>query len=118
MAGGVAIIKVGAATEVEMKEKKLRIEDALNATRAAVEEGIVAGGGTAYLNAIPAVEKLLAEVEGDEKDRRSDRRPGPDRPVKQIAANAGIDGSVVLERSVSPARSATASTPTRRPMRT
>ena len=67
MAGGVAIIRVGAATEVEMKEKKLRIEDALNATRAAVEEGIVAGGGTAYVNAIASVEKLLAETEGDEK---------------------------------------------------
>ena len=75
LAGGVAVIKVGAATEVEMKEKKLRIEDALNATRAAVEEGIVAGGGTAYLNAIPAVEKLYAETEGDEKTGRADRGP-------------------------------------------
>ena len=97
MAGGVAIIRVGAATEVEMKEKKLRIEDALNATRAAVEEGIVAGGGTAYLNAIPAVEKLLAESEGDEKTGVQIVARALTAPVKQIAANAGIDGSVVLE---------------------
>ena len=98
MAGGVAIIRVGAATEVEMKEKKLRIEDALNATRAAVEEGIVAGGGTAYLNAIPAVEKLLAESEGDEKTGVQIVARALTAPVKQIAANAGIDGSVVLEK--------------------
>ena len=98
MAGGVAVIKVGAATEVEMKEKKLRIEDALNATRAAVEEGIVAGGGTAYLNAIPAVEKLMAEVEGDEKTGVQIIARALTAPVKQIAANAGIDGSVVLEK--------------------
>ena len=97
LAGGVAVIKVGAATEVEMKEKKLRIEDALNATRAAVEEGIVAGGGTAYLNAIPAVEKLLAESEGDEKTGVQIVARALTAPVKQIAANAGIDGSVVLE---------------------
>ena len=96
LAGGVAVIKVGAATEVEMKEKKLRIEDALNATRAAVEEGIVAGGGTAYLNAIPAVEKLLAESEGDEKTGVQIVARALTAPVKQIAANAGIDGSVVL----------------------
>ena len=98
LAGGVAVIKVGAATEVEMKEKKLRIEDALNATRAAVEEGIVAGGGTAYLNAIPAVEKLMADAEGDEKTGMQIIARALTAPVKQIAANAGIDGSVVLEK--------------------
>ena len=98
LAGGVAVLKVGAATETEMKEKKLRIEDALNATRAAVEEGIVAGGGTAYLNAIPAVEKLMAEVEGDEKTGVQIIARALTAPVKQIAANAGIDGSVVLEK--------------------
>ena len=98
LAGGVAVIKVGAATEVEMKEKKLRIEDALNATRAAVEEGIVAGGGTAYINAIPAVEKLLAETEGDERTGVNIIVKALTEPVKQIAANAGIDGSVVLEK--------------------
>ena len=98
LAGGVAVIKVGAATEVEMKAKKLRIEVALNATRAAVEEGIVAGGGTAYLNAIPAVEKLLAESEGDEKTGVQIVARALTAPVKQIAANAGIDGSVVLEK--------------------
>ncbi|WP_186566024.1 chaperonin GroEL [Lawsonibacter celer] len=97
MAGGVAIIRVGAATEVEMKEKKLRIEDALNATRAAVEEGIVAGGGTAYVNAIPAVEKLLSEAEGDEKTGVQIVARALLEPMRQIAANAGIDGSVVLE---------------------
>ena len=98
LAGGVALIKVGAATEVEMKEKKARVEDALHATRAAVEEGIVAGGGTAYLNAIPAVEKLLAESEGDEKTGVQIVARALTAPVKQIAANAGIDGSVVLEK--------------------
>jgi len=98
LAGGVAVIKVGAATEVEMKEKKLRIEDALNATRAAVEEGIVAGGGTAYVNAIPAVEKLVAKVDGDEKTGVRIIAKALTEPVKQIAANAGIDGSVVLEK--------------------
>ena len=98
LAGGVAVIKVGAATEVEMKEKKLRIEDALNATRAAVEEGIVAGGGTAYLNAIPAVEALMAKAEGDEKTGIQIIARALTAPVKQIAANAGIDGSVVLEK--------------------
>ena len=96
-AGGVAIIRVGAATEVEMKEKKLRIEDALNATRAAVEEGIVAGGGTAYVNAIASVEKLLAETEGDEKTGVSIIAKALTEPMRQIATNAGIDGSVVLE---------------------
>lgn len=91
------IIRVGAATEVEMKEKKLRIEDALNATRAAVEEGIVAGGGTAYVNAIASVEKLLAETEGDEKTGVSIIAKALTEPMRQIATNAGIDGSVVLE---------------------
>jgi chaperonin GroEL len=98
LAGGVAVIKVGAATEVEMKEKKLRIEDALNATRAAVEEGIVAGGGTAYINAVPAVEALLSQVEGDEKTGVNIIAKALTEPTKQIAANAGIDGSVVLEK--------------------
>ena len=98
LSGGVAVIKVGAATEVEMKEKKLRIEDALNATRAAVEEGIVAGGGTAYVNAIAAVEATLAEVEGDEKTGVRIIAKALTEPVKQIALNAGIDGSVVLSK--------------------
>ena len=98
LAGGVAVIKVGAATEIEMKEKKLRIEDALNATRAAVEEGIVAGGGTAYVNAVPAVEALTATLEGDEKTGAAIIAKALAEPMKQIAANAGIDGSVVLER--------------------
>ena len=97
LSGGVAVIKVGAATEVEMKEKKLRIEDALNATRAAVEEGIVSGGGVAYINAIPAVEKLIAKAEGDEKTGIAIIAKALTEPVKQISANAGIDGSVVLE---------------------
>ena len=98
LAGGVAVIKVGAATETEMKEKKLRIEDALNATRAAVEEGIVAGGGTAYVNAVPAVEKFISEVEGDEKTGVQIIVKALQEPIRQIAANAGIDGSVVLEK--------------------
>jgi len=98
LAGGVAIIRVGAATETEMKEKKLRIEDALNATRAAVEEGIVAGGGTAYVNAIAAVEALVKKVEGDEKTGVQIIAKALTEPMKQIAANAGIDGSVVLEK--------------------
>lgn len=98
LAGGVAVIKVGAATEVEMKEKKLRIEDALNATRAAVEEGIVAGGGTAFVNAIPAVSKEVTKVEGDEKTGVRIVMKALEEPVKQIAANAGTDGSIVLER--------------------
>ena len=98
LAGGVAIIRVGAATETEMKEKKLRIEDALNATRAAVEEGIVAGGGTAYVNAIAAVEALLDTVEGDEKTGVKIIAKALAEPMKQIATNAGIDGSVVLEK--------------------
>ena len=98
LAGGVAIIRVGAATETEMKEKKLRIEDALNATRAAVEEGIVAGGGTAYVNAVSAVEKLVGTLEGDEKTGAAIIAKALTEPMKQIAANAGIDGSVVLEK--------------------
>ena len=98
LAGGVAIIRVGAATEAEMKEKKLRIEDALNATRAAVEEGIVAGGGIAYVNAVAAVEALLPTVEGDEKTGVKIIAKALTEPMKQIAANAGIDGSVVLEK--------------------
>ena len=96
LAGGVAVIKVGAATEAEMKEKKLRIEDALNATRAAVEEGIVAGGGTAYLNIIPEVAKLLKTVEGDEKTGVRIVLKALEEPVRQIAANAGFDGGVVV----------------------
>ena len=98
LAGGVAVIKVGAATETEMKDKKLRIEDALNATRAAVEEGIVAGGGTAYVNAVPAVEKLIGKVEGDEKTGVKIIVNALQEPVRQIAKNAGVDGSVVLEK--------------------
>ena len=98
LAGGVAIIRVGAATEAEMKEKKLRIEDALNATRAAVEEGIVAGGGAAYVDAIPSVEKLVGALEGDEKTGANIVAKALAEPMKQIAANAGIDGSVVLEK--------------------
>ena len=98
LAGGVAVIKVGAATETEMKEKKLRIEDALNATKAAVEEGIVAGGGVAYVNAVPAVEKLVSKVEGDEKTGVRIIAAALTSPIRQIAANAGVDGSVVLEK--------------------
>ena len=98
LAGGVAVIKVGAATETEMKEQKLRIEDALNATRAAVEEGIVAGGGVAYVNAIAAVEALAAEATGDEKTGMQIVARGLEAPMKQIAANAGIEGAVVLDK--------------------
>ena len=101
LAGGVAVIKVGAATEAEMKEKKLRIEDALNATKAAVEEGIVAGGGTAYLNVISAVEKLLKTVEGDEKTGVNIVLKGLEEPVRQIATNAGFDGAVVVDKIMS-----------------
>ena len=97
-AGGVAVIKVGAATETEMKEKKLRIEDALNATRAAVEEGVVAGGGTIFVNVIPAVEALLSSVEGDEKTGVRIVAKALEAPIRQIAANAGLDGSVILEK--------------------
>ena len=98
LAGGVAVIKVGAATETEMKEKKLRIEDALNATRAAVEEGVVAGGGTIFVNVIPAVEALLDTVEGDEKTGVRIIAKALEAPIRQIAANAGLDGSVIFER--------------------
>ena len=98
LAGGVAVIKVGAATEAEMKEKKLRIEDALNATKAAVEEGIVAGGGTAYLNVIPEVAKLVDSVEGDEKTGVRIVVKALEEPVRQIAANAGFDGGVVVDK--------------------
>ena len=98
MAGGVAVIKVRAATETEMKEKKLRIEDALNATKAAVEEGIVAGGGTIFVNIIPAVTALLANVEGDEKTGVQIVAKALEEPIRQIAANAGLDGSVILEK--------------------
>ena len=97
LAGGVAVIKVGAATEIEMKEKKMRIEDALNSTKAAVEEGIVAGGGTALVNAIPAVEKLLDGKEGDEKTGIAIVLKALEEPARQIAANAGVEGSVILE---------------------
>ena len=96
LSGGVAVIKVGAATEVEMKEKKLRIEDALNATRAAVEEGIVAGGGTAYLNVIADVAKIADTVEGDEKTGVMIVLKAPEAPVRQIAENAGLDGGVIV----------------------
>ena len=98
MAGGVAVIKVGAATETEMKEKKLRIEDALNATKAAVEEGVVAGGGTIFVNVIPAVEALLDSVDGDEKTGVRIIAKALEAPIRQIAANAGLDGSVILEK--------------------
>ena len=98
LAGGVAVIKGGAATETGMKEKKLRIEDALNATRAAVEEGVVAGGGTIFVNVIPAVEALLTSVEGDEKTGVQIVAKALEAPIRQIAANAGLDGSVILEK--------------------
>ena len=100
LSGGVAVIKVGAATEAEMKEKKLRIEDALNATRAAVEEGIVAGGGTAYLNVIPEVAKLVDTVDGDEKTGVRIVLKALEEPVRQIAANAGFDGGVIINEIV------------------
>ncbi len=98
LSGGVAVIRVGAQTEVAMKEQKLRVEDALNATRAAVEEGIVAGGGTAFVNAIPAVEKLVAKLTGDEKTGASIIAKALQAPIRQIAENAGVDGSVVFEK--------------------
>ena len=98
LAGGVAVIKVGAATEAEMKEKKLRIEDALNATRAAVEEGIVAGGGTAYLNVIPEIAALVETTEGDERTGIRIVLKALEEPVRQIAANAGVDGSVIVDK--------------------
>ena len=98
LSGGVAVIKVGAQTETAMKERKLRVEDALNATRAAVEEGIVAGGGTAQVNAIPAVEALIATLHGDEKTGARIIATALQAPVRQIAENAGVDGSVVFEK--------------------
>ena len=98
LSGGVAVIRVGAQTEVAMKEQKLRVEDALNATRAAVEEGIVAGGGTAMVNAIPAVEKLVSELTGDEKTGAQIIAKALQAPIRQIAENAGVDGSVIYER--------------------
>ena len=98
LAGGVAVIKVGAATEVEMKEKKLRIEDALNATKAAVEEGIVAGGGTALINVISAVDAVVAELDGDEKTGATIVAKALTAPMKQIADNAGLDGAVIISK--------------------
>ena len=98
LSGGVAVIRVGAATEVAMKEQKMRVEDALNATLAAVEEGIVAGGGTAYVNAIPAVERLVARLSGDEKTGAAIIARALQAPIRQIAENAGVDGSVVFEK--------------------
>ena len=100
LSGGVAVIKVGAATEVEMKEKKLRIEDALSATKAAVEEGIVAGGGSALIDTIPAVDKVVAETEGDIKTGAKIVRRALEEPLRQIAANAGLEGSVILDKIV------------------
>ena len=100
LAGGVAVIKVGAATEIEMKEKKLRIEDALAATKAAVEEGIVAGGGTAFINAMPPVAKLVPTLEGDEKTGAKIILKALEAPVRQIAENAGLEGSVIVDKIV------------------
>ena len=98
LAGGVAVLRVGAATEAEMKEKKLRVEDALAATKAAVEEGIVAGGGTALINAIPAVEKIVPTLDGDEKTGARIVLKALEEPMRQIAANAGLDGSVIIDK--------------------
>jgi len=98
LAGGVAVIKVGAATETEMKEKKYRVEDALNATRAAVEEGIVPGGGTAYINVLPEIEKLMETLEGDERTGAQIILRALEEPLRQIVINAGLDGSVVVEK--------------------
>ena len=101
MAGGVAVIKVGAATEVEMKDKKLRIEDALNATKAAVQEGVVAGGGTAPINAIPAVRELCDTLEGDERTGAKIVLKALEAPLRQIAKNAGLEGSVIIDKIIS-----------------
>ncbi len=98
LSGGIAVIKVGAATEIEMKEKKLRIEDALAATKAAVEEGIVAGGGTALINAMPAVEKIIPSLDGDEKTGARIVLKALEEPVRQIAINAGLEGSVIIDK--------------------
>ena len=100
LSGGVAVIKVGAATEIEMKEKKLRIEDALAATKAAVEEGIVAGGGTALINAIPAVNALIETLEGDEKTGAQIIGKALEAPLRQIALNAGLEGSVIIDKII------------------
>ena len=100
LSGGVAVVKVGAATEVEMKEKKLRIEDALNATKAAVEEGIVAGGGTALVSVIPAVEKLINELEGEEAIGAKIIRKALEEPLRQIAINAGLEGAVIVQNVI------------------
>lgn len=100
LSGGVAVIKVGAATEIEMKEKKLRIEDALAATKAAVEEGIVAGGGTALINAIPAVDALVATLDGDEKTGAQIIAKALEAPLRQIALNAGLEGSVIIDKII------------------
>ena len=101
LAGGVAVIKVGAATEVEMKDKKLRIEDALNATKAAVQEGVVAGGGTAPINAIPAVRALCDTLEGDERTGAKIVLKALEAPLRQIAKNAGLEGSVIIDKIIS-----------------
>lgn len=101
LSGGVAVIKVGAATEVEMKDKKLRIEDALNAAKAAVEEGIVAGGGTAPINAIPAVDKVIESLDGDQRTGAKIVRKALEAPLRQIAENAGLEGSVIIDKIVS-----------------
>ncbi|MCL2539041.1 MAG: chaperonin GroEL, partial [Oscillospiraceae bacterium] len=98
LSGGVAVIRVGAATEVEMKEKKLRVEDALSATKAAVKEGIVAGGGVAFINAMPAVEELIARMEGDEKTGATIILKALEYPVRQIAENAGLEGSIIVDK--------------------
>ena len=100
LSGGVAVVKVGAATEVEMKERKLRIEDALNATKAAVQEGIVAGGGTAFVSAIPAVDKLVDSLEGEEKLGAQIIRRALEEPLRQIAINAGLEGSVIIQNVI------------------
>ncbi len=113
LAGGVAVIKVGAATEVEMKEKKLRIEDALNATKAAVEEGIVRGGGTAPINAIPAVQ-AVRQLEGDEKTGVKIVLKALEEPCARSRKNAGLEGSVIIDKIILPASPATALTPRRR----
>lgn len=100
LSGGVAVVKVGAATEVEMKERKLRIEDALNATKAAVQEGIVAGGGTAFVSVIPAVDKLVATLDGEEKLGAQIIRRALEEPLRQIAINAGLEGSVIIQNVI------------------
>ncbi|MGP1486437.1 MAG: chaperonin GroEL [Peptostreptococcus stomatis] len=100
LSGGVAVVKVGAATEVEMKERKLRIEDALNATKAAVQEGIVAGGGTAFVSVIPAVDKLVASLDGEEKLGAQIIRRALEEPLRQIAINAGLEGSVIIQNVI------------------